>query len=382
MDMVWSIRRNEIAQCSGQLWRIVVGQKRPRSKTFQHAGCRIRAPHGLVDTKCTAIAVAFTPRSEGLRPRSVIRSALRAGRPRCRTGSARRRGSGSGSAPRRGSAQPNKAAAMASRKITSDEKIARQPPERDREKPLAARMADDRPWRASAAMPCAVCGHHPRVEQDRNDEKDRGRDQAGLEGDPRRARRLPVPARQPGNRGRRRTPWRRRRDRPRMRAGSTCRLCPISAPPPRRQNSEAQDGAPGDLLLQHEPDDQHDEERRGGGEEGGVGDRRLEDRQMPEEQVAREDEAAECCARRKERRGASAGARFSSITHPAIERPAGESATRQKALAKGPTSAAAKRDENRRDAHGDRAEAQRGKGRGEARFDAAVVGVADMMSDV
>ena len=155
-------------------------------------GRRIRAPHGLVDMKARLSGGFHSPFERVFR--RPIRHADRpsGGRSRCRRGSARRPGSGPGSAPRRGSAQPNTAAAMASRKITRDEKVAGRRPSAMARSPWPPAWLT-RPWREAPRCPAPVCGITRVSKQNRDDEEDGGGDQAGLEGDPRGAGRLPAP---------------------------------------------------------------------------------------------------------------------------------------------------------------------------------------------
>ena len=101
-------------------------------------------------------------------------------------------------------------------------------------------------------------------------------------------------------------------------------------------------GRAGHLLAQAEPGDENHEEGSRGGKEGGVGHRRVEDRQVPEEEVAREGEAGSGARAVIEAPRGPDGARASSIAHPRVE-DRGARATRQNALANGPTSPAEKR---------------------------------------
>ncbi len=121
--------------------------------------------------------------------------------------------------------------------------------------------------------------------------------------------------------------------------------------------AEPREDASRHSLAKKEPAEQHDPDRRCRGEKGGVGDAGLDDRQVPEEEVAGESQP-----RQDRGLGEPLGRRLPPLgeAHPGVEQRQRQRDTPEGARERSDVGEA---DENRRNAHRDRARDQSGEGR-------------------
>ena len=234
--------------------------------------------------------------------------------------------------------QPKQAAAIASRKITSEENAAGRCPSAKASSPcppewLTSASANSAATPTSRRRPHLLFDERP----PRRGARRRSRGSRGTACG--RSRRRGARAAPRGNRRRRRTRWRCRRGRRRAAPGSTDQVSPISAAAPMRQSARPRNTFALDRLAEEKAGAEHHPDRRERGEEGRVGDRRVHDREMPEGQVAGEEQPGEHDgeARRGVGRRGVRPARLRAATRATA--PAAPAPTRQKALVNGPTSA-------------------------------------------